>query len=96
MRRRADVEQNDTVSAINFAASRMSQVCHLAPTMKNDFFTVLSIPDRIAEAERHLTDDPRLARCFRDSPPASSAKQSGVHQRAKDVPLWMRSIPSFE
>jgi hypothetical protein len=37
---------------------------HLAPTLKENFYTVLSAPRRLLEAERLLTDDPRLARCF--------------------------------
>ncbi len=36
-----------------------------APSIKNDFYTVLSARDVLPEVERLLADDPRLARCFR-------------------------------
>jgi glycerol-1-phosphate dehydrogenase [NAD(P)+] len=56
----------DGIAADPFSRSEWREAIRLAPTMKDRFFTVLSIPDRLSEAERHLTDDPRLARCFRD------------------------------
>lgn len=56
----------DAIIADKFCRSEWCQALRLAPSMKDGFFTVLSLPDSIAEAERHLTDDPRLARCFRD------------------------------
>jgi predicted cobalt transporter CbtA len=36
-----------------------------APAVKANFYTVLSSRDVLPEVERHLTDDARLARCFR-------------------------------
>ena len=37
-----------------------------APQIKPGYYTVLSEPNRVAEACRLLDDDPRLAACFRD------------------------------
>jgi glycerol-1-phosphate dehydrogenase [NAD(P)+] len=56
----------DAIAADPFRRSEWREAIRLAPTMKDDFFTVLSIPDRLSEAERHLTEDPRLAKCFRE------------------------------
>jgi glycerol-1-phosphate dehydrogenase [NAD(P)+] len=36
-----------------------------APTIKEGFFTVLSLRDVLPEVERIIDDDPRLAGCFR-------------------------------
>lgn len=54
----------DAIAADPFRRSEWCEAIHLAPTLKDDFFTVLSIKKRIAEAERHLSEDPRLTRCF--------------------------------
>jgi len=56
----------DAIAADPFRRSEWRQAIRQAPTMKEDFFTVLSIKERLSQAERHLTEDPRLARCFRD------------------------------
>jgi 2-hydroxy-3-keto-5-methylthiopentenyl-1-phosphate phosphatase len=56
-------KDEDEVLAV---ARQMELAIRLAPTMKEGFFTVLSRPARISEAERYLTDDPILARCFAD------------------------------
>jgi glycerol-1-phosphate dehydrogenase [NAD(P)+] len=56
----------DAIAADPFRRSEWREAIRIAPTIKENFFTVLSIPGRLSDAERHLTDDPRLARCFRD------------------------------
>ena len=56
----------DAIAADPFHRSEWREAIRMAPTMKDEFFTVLSNPDRLSEAERHLTSDPRLARCFRE------------------------------
>ena len=56
----------DAIAADPFRRSEWREAIRQAPTMKDEFYTILSIPDRLSEAERHLTDDPRLARCVRD------------------------------
>jgi len=54
----------DAIAADPFPRSEWRDAIRLAPTLKDGFFTVLSIPERIPEAEHYLTADPRLARCF--------------------------------
>ena len=56
----------DAIAADPFRRSEWSAAIRLAPTIKEGFFTVLSMKDRVAEAERHLAEDPRLAKCFRE------------------------------
>jgi len=54
----------EVIAADPFSCSEWSEALRLAPTLKEDFYTVLSVPERRMEAERLLTDDPRLANCF--------------------------------
>jgi glycerol-1-phosphate dehydrogenase [NAD(P)+] len=56
----------DTIAADPFSRTEWRQAIRLAPTMKDNFFTVLSMPDRLSQAEESVTQDPWLARCFAD------------------------------
>lgn len=56
----------DAIAQDPFEKSEWLRAIRLAPTMKENFFTVLSNADRVAEAENCLTNDPRLARCFQN------------------------------
>jgi glycerol-1-phosphate dehydrogenase [NAD(P)+] len=56
----------DAVQADPFSRNEWSQALERAPTIKEDYYTVLSSPESIPEARRLLAEDPRLARCFRD------------------------------
>jgi glycerol-1-phosphate dehydrogenase [NAD(P)+] len=56
----------DAIAADPFLRSEWHEAIQLAPTMKDGFFTVLSLGENISEAQRQLTDDRRLANCFRD------------------------------
>jgi glycerol-1-phosphate dehydrogenase [NAD(P)+] len=56
----------DAIGADPFCRSEWREAIRQAPTIKAGFFTVLSIKEHVSQAERHLTEDPRLARCFRD------------------------------
>ena len=56
----------DAIVADPFRRSEWREAIRMAPTIKEGFFTVLSMKDGVSEAERFLTEDPRLARCFRD------------------------------
>jgi glycerol-1-phosphate dehydrogenase [NAD(P)+] len=56
----------DAVAADPFSRSEWREAIRMAPMMKEGFFTVLSRPDGIANAERYLNEDPRLARCFKE------------------------------
>jgi glycerol-1-phosphate dehydrogenase [NAD(P)+] len=56
----------DAIAADPFSRSEWREAIRLAPTMKEGFFTVLSIEDRVREAERYLSEDRTLERCFRE------------------------------
>ncbi|WP_165235559.1 iron-containing alcohol dehydrogenase family protein [Aquisphaera insulae] len=56
----------EAVRSDPFSASEWKQAIRLAPTIKDDFYTVLSEPGALDEAEKLLTDDPRLRPCFAD------------------------------
>ena len=56
----------EAIAADPFSRSEWREAIRLAPTMKEGFFTVLTMKDRALEAERYLMEDPRLAPCFRD------------------------------
>jgi glycerol-1-phosphate dehydrogenase [NAD(P)+] len=44
--------------------SEWRQALRIAPTMKDDFFTILSEPGAVDEAEQILAGDPVLEGCF--------------------------------
>jgi glycerol-1-phosphate dehydrogenase [NAD(P)+] len=48
-----------------FILSEWKEALRLAPSIKDDFFTILSEPDALAEAESILMNDARLQPCFR-------------------------------
>ncbi|HBA84048.1 MAG TPA: dehydrogenase [Verrucomicrobia bacterium] len=52
------------IEAQPFSRSRWIQALQMAPTIKQDFYTVLSSRDCVPEAEKILNTDPRLAKCF--------------------------------
>lgn len=54
------------IAADRFSRGEWRQALQMAPSIKDGFYTVLSEPGRIAEAEQYLTNDPRLAECFTD------------------------------
>jgi glycerol-1-phosphate dehydrogenase [NAD(P)+] len=47
-----------------FSRSEWSTALDLAPTIKEDFFTILSEPGAVDQAKRLLEQDPNLAGCF--------------------------------
>jgi glycerol-1-phosphate dehydrogenase [NAD(P)+] len=53
------------VASDPFSREEWLTAARLAPTIKDNFYTVLSSRDVLPEVERLLTTDPRLARCFR-------------------------------
>lgn len=56
----------ETIAADPFSLPEWREALRLAPTLKDDFYTILSLPDRLTEADRLLKDDAQLARCFRN------------------------------
>ncbi len=56
----------DTIAANPFSRTEWREALRLAPTLKDDFYTILSVPERLSEAERLLADNARLASCFRE------------------------------
>src|SRR5215471_13082134 len=48
----------DAIAADPFRRSEWREAIYRAPTMKDGFFTVLSIPKHLTEAERHLAENP--------------------------------------
>jgi glycerol-1-phosphate dehydrogenase [NAD(P)+] len=55
----------DCVAADPFSRPEWREALRVAPTIKANFFTILSLPDRATEAQHFLENDRRLARCFR-------------------------------
>ena len=56
----------DAIAEDPFRKGEWREAIAQAPHIKPGYYTVLSEPNRIAEACRLLDDDPRLAACFRD------------------------------
>ncbi len=54
------------VEADPFSRREWIEAARLAPSIKADFYTVLSSRDCLPEIERHLHEDSRLVRCFKD------------------------------
>lgn len=54
----------ETIVADPFSLSEWREALRLAPTLKENFYTILSVPDQLAEAARLLTENAQLARCF--------------------------------
>jgi len=52
------------VRADPFSRREWQEAVKLAPTIKDDFFTVLSLRDCLGEVRAIMDDDPRLAGCF--------------------------------
>ncbi len=55
----------DAIAADPFSRAEWLAAARMAPTIKENFHTVLSSRDVMPEVEQLLTDDPRLSRCFR-------------------------------
>lgn len=55
----------DAIAADPFSRSEWLTAVRLAPTIKDNFYTVLSCRDVLPEVERFLKEDERLARCIR-------------------------------
>jgi glycerol-1-phosphate dehydrogenase [NAD(P)+] len=47
-----------------FSRDEWLAAVRLAPSMKEDYFTVLSSRDCVPEVDALITSDPRLQRCF--------------------------------
>ena len=56
----------DAVTADPFSRTEWDEAIQRAPTIKEDYYTVLSKPESVHEARRLLTEDPRLARCLHE------------------------------
>lgn len=56
----------EAIAADPFSLSEWHEAIRLAPTVKEGFFTILSIPERLSEAQHSLVNDRRLARCFHE------------------------------
>jgi glycerol-1-phosphate dehydrogenase [NAD(P)+] len=54
----------DVIAGDPFSRAEWLHAVRLAPTIKDNFYTVLSSRDVLPEVERLLEHDPRLARCF--------------------------------
>ncbi len=54
----------DALRAAPFSRQEWLEAIRLAPSMKDDFFTVLSLRDCLPEARRILDEDPLLKGCF--------------------------------
>lgn len=54
----------DAIAADPFSRAEWSQAIRLAPTLKENFYTILSERDVLPEAEQILAEDPLLQRCF--------------------------------
>jgi glycerol-1-phosphate dehydrogenase [NAD(P)+] len=56
----------DEIAADPFRRSEWLEAVRAAPSMKERYFTVLSTRDVVPDVARLLTEDPRLAKCFRN------------------------------
>ncbi|VTR97144.1 iron-containing alcohol dehydrogenase family protein [Tuwongella immobilis] len=56
----------DAIADDPFIRAEWLHAVSIAPTIKQPFFTILSIRDQLPEVERLLHTDPVLLRCFRD------------------------------
>jgi glycerol-1-phosphate dehydrogenase [NAD(P)+] len=56
----------DTIAEDPFIRSEWLAAIKLAPSIKENFYTVLSERDWLPIVERLLSEDPHLKRCFRD------------------------------
>jgi glycerol-1-phosphate dehydrogenase [NAD(P)+] len=56
----------DAVAEDPFSRSEWLQAIRAAPSIKEGYYTVLSSRDVLPEAEKILTEDPHLLRCFQD------------------------------
>ncbi len=54
----------DAIRSDPFSRAEWLEAFQLAPTIKDDFFTVLSLRDCLPEVDRLLTADPALTGCF--------------------------------
>jgi glycerol-1-phosphate dehydrogenase [NAD(P)+] len=54
----------DQIKSDPFSLSEWKAALQLAPSIKNDFYTILSQEGALAKAETILENDPRLAGCF--------------------------------
>ena len=54
----------DEIKKDPFSAKEWLEAARLAPSMKDDFFTVLSLRDCLPEIKAMLADDPALQGCF--------------------------------
>ncbi len=55
-----------TIAENPFSREDWKSAIRAAPTVKENFYTILSRNGAIQDAERFLDDDPRLVNCFRD------------------------------
>ncbi len=58
----------DAVAADPFPLAYWLEALRRAPSIKQDFYTVLSSRDCLPEAEQHLRTDPHLRRCVTEQP----------------------------
>jgi glycerol-1-phosphate dehydrogenase [NAD(P)+] len=49
-----------------FDRAEWLEAARLAPSIKSDFYTILSSRDCLPEIERALNSDPNLRQCFRE------------------------------
>jgi glycerol-1-phosphate dehydrogenase [NAD(P)+] len=56
----------EAIAADPFSRAEWREALHRAPGIKEGYYTVLSAPGSLGEAERLLVDDARLTPCFRD------------------------------
>ena len=56
----------DEIAADPFSTAEWLEAVRRAPTLKENFFTILSARDTAAEVEAALRTDPHLRRCFTD------------------------------
>ncbi len=54
------------IAADPFRRSEWREALRLAPSIKENFFTILAVSGRTTEAERLLESDPRLVPCFQE------------------------------